>query len=95
MRNCRLRMPLPEFVAMMALLFAGIAFSMDALLPALPEITSTLAPDAPNQSQLVLTVFVLGMGFGTFVAGPISDATGARPRSRPASWSTPSARCFR
>ena len=28
----------PEFIAMLAMLFATIAFSIDAMLPALPEI---------------------------------------------------------
>ena len=31
-----------------------------------------------NRAQLVLTAFVLGMGVGTFLAGPISDAIGRK-----------------
>ena len=31
--------PLPEFIAMLALIFAVIAFSIDSMLPALPQIT--------------------------------------------------------
>ncbi len=68
-----------EFVAMMAVLLATIAFSIDAMLPALPEIARTLVPEAPNNAQLVVTSFVFGMGLGTFLAGPISDATGRKP----------------
>ena len=68
-----------EFIAMMAVLFATIAFSIDAMLPALPEIAAELTPEAVNRAQLVLTAFVLGMGFGTLIAGPISDATGRKP----------------
>ena len=30
------RLPMPEFIAMLAFLFATIAFSIDAMLPALP-----------------------------------------------------------
>lgn len=67
-----------EFVAMMATLFATIAFSIDAMLPAMPEIAAELTPDAPNRAQLVLTAFVFGMGLGTFVAGPLSDAIGRK-----------------
>jgi DHA1 family bicyclomycin/chloramphenicol resistance-like MFS transporter len=48
------------------------------MLPALPEIAATLSPDAPNNAQLVLTSFVLGMGIGTLVAGPLSDAFGRK-----------------
>jgi DHA1 family bicyclomycin/chloramphenicol resistance-like MFS transporter len=67
-----------EFVAMIAVLFATIAFSIDAMLPALPEIAAELTPDAVNQAQLVLTTFVLGMGLGTLVAGPLSDSVGRK-----------------
>jgi len=67
-----------EFVAMMAVLFATIAFSIDSMLPALPVIAAEFSPDAPNRAQLVLTVFLLGMGFGTLVAGPLSDSYGRK-----------------
>ncbi|MFN3642276.1 MAG: Bcr/CflA family efflux MFS transporter [Gemmobacter sp.] len=69
----------PEFIALIAMLFATIAFSIDAMLPALPAIAADLTPAAPNRAQLVLTSFVLGMGIGTFVAGPLSDSFGRRP----------------
>ena len=67
-----------EFVALMAMLAATVAFSIDATLPALDEIAADLSPGAPNLAQLVVTAFVLGMGLGTFVAGPLSDALGRR-----------------
>jgi MFS transporter, DHA1 family, multidrug resistance protein len=66
-------------VTLFALLFATIAFSTDAMLPALGAIAADLSPQAPNHVQLVLTVFILGMGLGTFVVGPLSDALGRRP----------------
>lgn len=72
------RLPLPEFIAMLAFLFATIAFSIDAMLPALPDIADQLTPDNVNRAQLILTVFVAGMGFGTLFAGPISDAIGRK-----------------
>ncbi|MEZ5754478.1 MAG: multidrug effflux MFS transporter [Paracoccaceae bacterium] len=73
------RMGQIEFIALIAVLFATIAFSIDAMLPALPEIAAELSPDAPNAAQLILTSFVLGMGIGTLFAGPLSDAFGRRP----------------
>ncbi|MCB1335326.1 MAG: multidrug effflux MFS transporter [Roseivivax sp.] len=68
-----------EFVALIAMMFATIAFSVDAMLPALPEIGATLSPDAVNRAQLVVTSFILGMGLGTFVTGPLSDSFGRKP----------------
>jgi DHA1 family bicyclomycin/chloramphenicol resistance-like MFS transporter len=68
-----------EFIALLAMLFATIAFSIDAMLPALPEIGAELTPDAINRAQLVVTSFVFGMGIGTFFTGPLSDVFGRKP----------------
>ncbi|MFN7223551.1 MAG: multidrug effflux MFS transporter [Paracoccaceae bacterium] len=67
-----------EFIALIAMLFATIAFSIDAMLPALPQIAAELSPDAPNKAQLTLTSFVFGMGIGTLFAGPLSDSYGRK-----------------
>ncbi|KUF11626.1 multidrug effflux MFS transporter [Pseudoponticoccus marisrubri] len=69
----------PEFIAVIAMLVATIAFSIDAMLPALPQLAAELSPDAPNDAQLVVTSFVLGMGIGTLFTGPLSDAFGRKP----------------
>lgn len=68
-----------ELVALLAMLSATIAFSIDAMLPALPEIGQALNPADPNRAQLVIAAFVIGMGFGTLFTGPLSDALGRRP----------------
>jgi DHA1 family bicyclomycin/chloramphenicol resistance-like MFS transporter len=68
-----------ELVSLLAMLSATVAFSIDAMLPALPEIGAALSPDAPNKAQLVLGAFILGLGLGTFFSGPLSDAYGRRP----------------
>ncbi|WP_420586962.1 multidrug effflux MFS transporter [Ruegeria sp.] len=73
------RMSSGEFVALVAMMFATIAFSIDSMLPALPEIGAQLSPDDVNRAQLILTSFVLGMGIGTFFVGPLSDAFGRKP----------------
>ena len=67
-----------EFVAMMAMLFATIALSIDAMLPALPAIAAELTPGDVNRAQLVVSSFFLGMGAGTLIAGPVSDAFGRK-----------------
>lgn len=72
------RQPMPEFIAMLALIFASIAFSIDSMLPALPQIARELTPEDVNRAQLVLTAFVAGLGFGLFLAGPLSDAFGRK-----------------
>ena len=68
-----------EFIALIAMMFATIAFSIDAMLPALPEIGAALSPHDINRAQLILTAFVFGMGIGTFFTGPLSDAFGRKP----------------
>lgn len=73
------RMSQAEFIALIAMMFATIAFSIDAMLPALPQIGAELSPDDVNRAQLILTSFVLGMGVGTFFTGPLSDTFGRKP----------------
>ena len=68
----------PEFVAIIAMSFATIAFSIDAMLPALPEIGHALTPQNLNRAQLIVTSFLLGLGLGTLFTGPLSDAFGRR-----------------
>lgn len=68
-----------EFVALLAMLFSTIAFSIDAMLPALTVIGEELTPEDVNRAQLIVTIFVLGMGIGTFFTGPLSDAYGRKP----------------
>ncbi|MEP2889350.1 multidrug effflux MFS transporter [Tateyamaria sp.] len=68
-----------EFIALMALMFATVAFSIDAMLPSLPQIAQDIAHEGVAQAALVITFFVIGMGAGTFFAGPLSDAFGRKP----------------
>jgi MFS transporter, DHA1 family, multidrug resistance protein len=67
-----------EFVGIMVTLFATIALSIDAMLPALPRIAADLSPEHPNSAQMVVTAFVFGLGLGTLVMGPLSDAFGRK-----------------
>lgn len=72
------RLPFPEFVALVAMLFSMIAFSIDAMLPGLTIMGKELTPEAPNLILLVVLLFVLGMGIGTFITGALADAFGRK-----------------
>ncbi len=68
-----------EFVALMASLMSIVALSIDALLPALPEIGSALGVTNPANNQLLITMIFLGLGFGQLLFGPLSDSFGRKP----------------
>ncbi len=68
-----------EFVLLMAVLMSIVALSIDALLPALPEIGEYLGVKNPNDNQLLITMIFLGLGFGQLVFGPLSDSFGRKP----------------
>ena len=67
-----------EFVALLAMMMASVAFSIDAMLPALPMIGQELTPDRPQNAPLILSMFLFGMGVGTFFTGPLSDTFGRK-----------------
>ncbi|MHA6267853.1 multidrug effflux MFS transporter [uncultured Aliiroseovarius sp.] len=69
---------LGEYVLLVAALFSMVAFSIDSILPALPEIASTLVPENVNRAQLLISAFVIGAGAGQLFFGPLSDALGRR-----------------
>ncbi|KJD35015.1 MFS transporter [Tamlana sedimentorum] len=68
-----------EFVALMASLMSIVALSIDALLPAIPEIGKTLNSFDPSKNQLLITMIFLGIGCGQLVLGPLSDSFGRKP----------------
>ncbi len=52
--------------------------SMDIYIPALPAIADDFGISA-STTQLTVGVFLIGLGLGQIVAGPLSDAHGRRP----------------
>ncbi len=68
-----------EFVILIALIISLVALSIDAMLPALPEIAADLGVTRINDSQYVISVFFAGMGLGQLFFGPLSDSIGRRP----------------
>lgn len=55
------------------------ALSIDAMLPALPQIGSDLGVANPNDRQLVVSILFLGSALGQLFFGPLSDKTGRKP----------------
>ncbi len=68
-----------EFIALMAALMSSVALTIDALLPALPQIGSYLQVVNTNDNQLLITMIFLGLGFGQLIFGPLSDSFGRKP----------------
>ena len=68
-----------EFVALMALLMALTALSVDVMLPALPQIGRSLEVAHGNDRQLILSVYLAGFALGQAIFGPASDRFGRRP----------------
>lgn len=68
-----------EFVVLMAALMSIVALSIDALLPALPEIGEYLSSVNETENQKLITAIFLGLGFGQLVFGPLSDSFGRKP----------------
>lgn len=57
-----------------------VALSIDALLPALEQIgISIRVQQGSHDSQLLVTMIFLGLGFGQLISGPISDSLGRKP----------------
>ena len=73
-----MRISTAEFVAIMAMLVATVAISIDGMLPALSIIADELTPLRPNNAQMILSFFVAGMAAGTLIVGPLSDSFGRK-----------------
>jgi DHA1 family bicyclomycin/chloramphenicol resistance-like MFS transporter len=68
-----------EFVIIVSMMMSLTALSIDAMLPALPQIGSALKVTNPNDRQLVISVIFLGSALGQLFFGPLSDKTGRKP----------------
>ncbi len=68
-----------EFISITAMMMSLVALSVDTMLPALSEIGRDLGVIDNNSSQLIISLFFLGMAFGQLLYGPVSDNTGRKP----------------
>lgn len=67
-----------EFIFLMAMMMSLTAFSIDAMMPALPQIGAELGVLNANDNQLIISVIFLGIAIGQFFYGPISDIVGRK-----------------
>lgn len=78
-----LKPPLPtglrELVVMLALAQALQALAIDFMLPALGPIANDLGATDPNRRQLVIGLFLIGIGLGSLIPGTLADRYGRRP----------------
>jgi MFS transporter, DHA1 family, multidrug resistance protein len=68
-----------EFIALVALLTALVAMSIDTMLPAIGQMASELGANHPNDRQLIIIGFFAGQMLGIPVFGPLSDSIGRKP----------------
>jgi DHA1 family bicyclomycin/chloramphenicol resistance-like MFS transporter len=68
-----------EFVIILSMMISLTALSIDAMLPALPQIGNDLGIANPNDRQLIISIIFLGSALGQLFFGPLSDKTGCKP----------------
>ena len=68
-----------EFVVLMAATMALGALGIDAMLPNMPAIGHTMGVADENKRQLIITVYMLAVGFAQVIYGPLADRFGRRP----------------
>ena len=68
-----------EMTAMLAGLMALNAFAIDAMVPALPNIGSSLGVADANERQLVIVAYFVGFASTQLLWGPLADRFGRKP----------------
>ena len=63
----------------MAFSMSMVALSIDAMLPAFPDMARDLQVGGPNDIQLVVTLLFIGLAVGQLFYGPLSDSFGRKP----------------
>ena len=67
----------PLFIIILGALTAIGALSIDMFLPGLPELKNDFNTTTAN-AQLTLSLFMIGLGLGNLIVGPISDSIGRK-----------------
>jgi DHA1 family bicyclomycin/chloramphenicol resistance-like MFS transporter len=71
-------LPFIEFVVIVSMMMSLTALSIDAMLPALPQMGTDLGIANPNDRQLIISIIFLGQAFGQLFFGPLSDRVGRK-----------------
>jgi DHA1 family bicyclomycin/chloramphenicol resistance-like MFS transporter len=74
----RLKIPFGEFLALIGVMMAVGALSLDMILPALGILGAEFAVADANDRQEVITAFLIGIGVGQLFYGPLSDLFGRK-----------------
>lgn len=67
-----------EIILILAALMSLMAFAVDSMLPALPDIAAELSPGNVDRAQLVVGTYMFGSGIGMLLFGPLADSYGRR-----------------
>jgi DHA1 family bicyclomycin/chloramphenicol resistance-like MFS transporter len=71
-------LPFKEFIGLMALMMSLVALSIDSILPALGSIGDSMGNTDTNDNQLMISFLFIGLAFGQFLFGPLSDSISRR-----------------
>ncbi|MEM0906008.1 MAG: multidrug effflux MFS transporter [Pseudomonadota bacterium] len=71
--------PMAEFITLTAFMMALTAFSVDIMLPLLPEIVNDFELTDDNHQQFMVTLYLFSFAVGQIFVGPISDRVGRKP----------------
>jgi len=72
------KMGFGEFILLMAALTSIVAFSIDIVLPALPNISADYSLTNDNDRQLVIVAFIVCFGITQLIFGPLADRFGRK-----------------
>ena len=74
-----LKLSYTEFIILISMLMALTALSIDAMLPANPQIAAQFGLSKPEELQLIVNMYFLGFALSQLFYGPLADRFGRKP----------------